>query len=102
MERLEFVRRRNMGVTIDKEKEHIVVPLMGRSKGEHGEIGVGPALCHEDCSPYNSIELNWELESMLLQIQEESPELIDPKIDMRAKFSINRSFCRGATTRVNK
>lgn len=136
MERSELVRRRNMGVTSDKALEHIVVPLMGRFKGEHGErnlmlvmarisrsglaigrwisqlsdlllqegkhIGVGPALCHEDGTPYNSIELNGELESMLLQIQEESPELIDPKIDVRAKFSINRSFRRGATTRVRE
>ncbi|GFH61165.1 hypothetical protein CTEN210_17640 [Chaetoceros tenuissimus] len=136
MERSEFVRKRNVGVSKDGANEHIVVPLMGRFKGELGErnlilvfvrssksglaigrwisqlsdlllqegkhIGVGPALCHEDGTLYNSVELNGELESMLLQVQDESPELIDPKIDVRAKFSINRSFQRGATTRVRE
>lgn len=69
---------------------------------ENKHIGIGPALCHEDGSPYNSVELNSELEAMLLEIQSESPELIDPKVDIRAKFSINRSFRRGATTRVKE
>lgn len=136
MERSEFVRKRNLGVNMDKSKEHIVVPLMGRFKGELGErnlmlvfartsrsglsigrwisqlsdillqekkhIGMGPALCHEDGTPYDSTELNAELESMLLEIQSDSPELIDPKVDVRSKFSINRSFRRGATTRVKE
>ena len=39
---------------------------------------------------------------MLLDIQDEFPELIDPKVDVSSKFSINRSFRRGATTRVRE
>ena len=39
------------------------------------------SLYHEDGTPYDSVELNWKLES-LLQIQEESPELIDSKINI--------------------
>lgn len=37
MERSELVRKRNTGITLDKSKEHVVVPLMGRFKGEEGE-----------------------------------------------------------------
>ena len=115
MERSELVRKRNTGITLDKSKEHVVVQLMGRFKGEEGErnimlilartsrsglaigtwisqlsemllqekkhIGIGPALCYEDGSPYNSVELNSELEAMLLEIQSESPELIVPKVE---------------------
>ena len=62
---------------------------------EEKHIGAGPALYHEDGTPYNSIELNAELESMLLEIQDDSPELIDPKVDVRAKFSINH-FPKGS------
>ena len=44
---------------------------------EKKHIGMYPTLCHEGGTPYNSIELNAELESMLLEIQDDAPELID-------------------------
>lgn len=69
-------------------------------EGKH--LKIRPALCHEDGMPYTSVELNSELESVVLDIQDEFPELIDPKVDVRSKFSINRSFRRGATTRVRE
>lgn len=136
MERSELVRKRNSGALAEKSKRHVVVPLMGRFKGEDGErnlmlvfantsgsglaigrwisqlselllqerkhLKIGPALCHEDGTPYTSVELNSELESVLLDIQDKFPEFIDPKVDVSSKFSINRSFRRGATTRVRE
>lgn len=95
---LAFVRKSRSGLAIGSWISQLSNLLLQEKKN----TSVGPALCHEDGLPYKSVELNLELESMLLKIQEESPELIDPKIDVKAKFSINRSFRREATTRVRE
>ena len=136
LERTEFVKRRNAGKTGSKDTEHVVIPLMGRFKGEDGDRnsllvvarksksgldisrwidqlsallemedkndGVGPAICFENGSPMSSKFLDSELRSVLSVIQEASPKLIDPSIDVRQKFSVYRSFRRGATTQARE
>lgn len=136
LERSEFVKSRNAGKTGSKDTEHVVIPLMGRFKGEAGDRnsllvvarksksgldisrwidqlsalleienksdGVGPAICFENGSPMSSRFLDSELRTVLSAIQEESPNLIDPAIDVNQKFSVYRSFRRGATTRARE
>lgn len=46
--------------------------------------------------------LDSELHTVLSAIQEVSPKLIDPSIDVKQKFSVYRSFRRGATTRARE
>ncbi|GFH48959.1 hypothetical protein CTEN210_05435 [Chaetoceros tenuissimus] len=63
---------------------------------------VGPAICDADGLLITAQELNAELHDMLLEIQANSPELIASTIDVKFKYSINRSFRRGATTRARE
>lgn len=136
LERSEFVNSRNAGKTGSKDTEHVVIPLMGRFKGEAGDQnsllvvarksksgldisrwidqlsalleienksdGVGPAICFENGSPMSSKFLDSELHTVLSAIQEVSPKLIDPSIDVKQKFSVYRSFRRGATTQARE
>ncbi len=136
LERSELVKRRKDGKSDDPTLEHVVIPLMGRFKGESGtrnfmmvlatqtnsgiEIGKwvdllsallemegksatsGPALCHEDGSLFNSACLNAELHDVLLEIQQVRSDLIPSEMDVKTKYSVNRSFRRGATTRARE
>lgn len=63
---------------------------------------IGPAICNADGSLVTSQELNAELHDVLLEIQANSPELIVSSIDVKYKYSINRSFRRGSTTRARE
>lgn len=136
LERSELVKRRKDGRSDDSELDHVVVPLMGRFKGESGsrnfmmvlssvtnsgiEIGrwvdllsallemegkgvnTGPGLCHEDGSLFNAACLNAELHDVLLEIQHVRSDLIPQGMDVKGKYSVNRSFRRGATTRARE
>lgn len=48
----------------------------------------------------NASFLNAELHSVLSGIQSDLPNLVNPSINMKNKFSISQSFRRGATTRA--
>ena len=63
---------------------------------------IGPAICNADGSLITAQELNAELHDVLLEIQANSPELIVSSIDVKYKYSINRSFRRGSTTRARE
>lgn len=63
---------------------------------------IGPAFCNDDGSLVTAQDLNAELHDVLLEIQSDSPELIASSIDVKYKYSINRSFRRGATTRARE
>lgn len=63
---------------------------------------IGPAICNADGSLVTAQELNAELHDMLLEVQANRPELIASSIDVKFKYSINRSFRRGATTKARE
>jgi hypothetical protein len=135
MEASELIRRRLDG-RADSKHPHVLVPLMGRFKGETGERNVllglasmtngglkvrtwverlimilireergklaGPAICGADGYVMERWILNGELHSALAKVQSSRPDLISASIQVDEKFSIHRSFRRGATTRAKE
>ena len=136
VEASELVKRRNDGRKDGQDDGYVVVPLMGRFKGETGERNmiivlanksqngleirkwidylsallmaenrqskVGPAICDAKgvvCSMY---ALNNLFHEVLASIQDESPNIIPSDINVVERYSIYRSFRRGATTRAKE
>ncbi len=131
----ELVKRRLAGRTHPKYP-HIVLPLMGRFKGETGERNVlfalanqsysglnfrqaleevmivlvregkhkqiGPAFCTSDGATMPRWQLNGILHEMLLRVQGNTQGIILEEIKVEDKFSIHRSFRRGAHTRATE
>jgi hypothetical protein len=58
----------------------------------------GPALCETDGKVQNPGLLEVFLLDILVEIQNEHPEIIDPSVDVYEEMGISRSFRRGATT----
>ena len=71
-------------------------------ENENKSDRAGPAICFKDGSSMSSQFWDSELRTVLSAIQETSPKLIDPSIDVKQKFSVYRSFRRGATTRARE
>jgi hypothetical protein len=63
-------------------------------------ITTGWAFQREDESPMRLSDFQDVILDLLLEIQKESPELIDPDIDVRDAYGLARSFRRGSVTRA--
>lgn len=134
-EATELVKRQEDGKYHSKHP-HVVLPLMGRFKGETGERNVllvmanttssgleirkwierlgtllrregrhravGPAFCTRTGFVFERWRLNGILHETLGKIQVNRPDLLAPVIQVEEKFSIYRSFRRGATTRAKE
>ena len=135
LEASELVRRIRDGRDIAIHP-HVVIPLMGRFKGETGERNVllvlanesanglemrkwverlamvltkegrmqtvGPAICNTNGFVMERGRLNALLHEALGKIQSEGDMLIGAGVKIEDKFSIHRSFRRGATTRAKE
>ena len=135
MEASELVKRRKDGQR-HSSHPHIVIPLMGRFKGETGERNVllalanetksglkvrvwvsrlirllvaerkheivGPAICNADGYAMERWKLNGLLHEGLGAVQSKRDDLIGDSIKVEEKFSIHRSFRRGATTQAKE
>lgn len=62
----------------------------------------GPAFCHPNGQMVRALDVDLEFHAMLERVQEESPHLIEPGIDVRESFSIFRSLRRGSTSRATE
>ena len=131
----ELIKRRDDGKN-HPTHPHVVLPLMGRFKGETGERNVllvlanktqggleirrwlerlielliregregkvGPAFCDRRGFLFDRWRLNGVLRESLKSIQARRSDMIGRDIDVDDKFSIHRSFRRGATTRAKE
>ncbi len=131
----ELVRLRMAGKSHPKYP-HVVLPLMGRFKGETGERNVlfalgnvshsglnfrealegvmmilvkekryntiGPAFCTSEGKLMPRWRLNGILHEMLARVQANTHGIIMEEIKIEDKFSIHRSFRRGAHTRATE
>ncbi|GFH59458.1 hypothetical protein CTEN210_15934 [Chaetoceros tenuissimus] len=95
---LVVARKSKSGIEFARWIDQLSAVLEIEDKSE----SVGPAICFENGSLMNASFLNAELHAVLLDIQSELPNLVDPSIDVKKKFSISRSFRRGATTRARE
>lgn len=138
LEASELIKRVHQGKVGEKHsgaaQPHVVVPLMGRFKGETGERNVllalasktksgleirkwierlvwvlkregreeyvGPAICRPDGVVLERWKLNGELQKVLEKVALKRPDLIEEGVKIEEKFSIHRSFRRGAHTRA--
>jgi hypothetical protein len=71
-----------------------------RREGRHR--AVGPAFCTRTGFVFERWRLNGILHETLGEIQVNRPDLLAPVIQVEEKFSIYRSFRRGATTRAKE
>ncbi len=88
----------NSKIPVRRWLERIVFILKDEGKDKF----VGPAICDETGYALDSWKLNQEFHSRLESVRETHGELIDRDIDIEEKFSIFRSFRRGATTRAKE
>jgi hypothetical protein len=58
----------------------------------------GPAFCDQSGEIAEAYEYESALISRLLVVQERSPEIIGPKVNLTEEFGISRSFRRGSTS----
>jgi hypothetical protein len=111
-------------------QEYVIVPLLGRFKGEmHARYHLTPLAAQTNsglqvrrwierlvqvreqegrwhgpafCGPTGEIAEAYEYESALiarlLAVQEKSPEIIGPEVNITEDFGISRSFRRGSTS----
>jgi hypothetical protein len=111
-------------------EDHVIVPLLGRFKGEmHARYHLaplaaqtnsglkvrcwierlveirqqegrlhGPAFCDRTGEIAEAYEYESAIISRLLVVQEKSPELIGPEVNLTEEFGISRSFRRGSTS----
>lgn len=111
-------------------KDHVIVPLLGRFKGElhtryhlapmaattdpglplrkwierlvmiREEEGKrqGPAFCDDAGGIAEAYAYDSALVARLVAIQEKSPEVIGPEVDLPEEFGVSRSFRRGSTS----
>ncbi len=88
----------NSKLPIRRWLERVVFILVNEGKGN----AVGPAFCDPSGFSIVGWKLNQELHRQLESIREGNPDLIDRDVDIEEKFSIFRSFRRGATTRAKE
>ncbi len=84
------------GIPVRKWLERLVLVL--RKENKHRTIG--PALCDVGGYSYPRWKLNTEFHNQLMKLQFEDPSCIAEDVDIAERFSIHRSFRRGATTRA--
>ncbi len=76
--------------------------LVGVLKVEGRDKSVGPALCDVNGFVLDSWVINGEFHRQLEKVRLDHWDLIDRDIDIEDRFSIFRSFRRGATTRAKE
>jgi hypothetical protein len=113
-----------------KDKDHVIVPLLGRFKGElHARYHLapmaattssglplrkwierlvttreqegkrqGPAFCDDAGEIAGAYAYESALVARLVAIQERSPKIIGPEVDLPEEFGVSRSFRRGSTS----
>lgn len=88
----------NGGLKVRTWVERLIMILI---REERGKLA-GPAICGADGYVMERWILNGELHSALAKVQSSRPDLISASIQVDEKFSIHRSFRRGATTRAKE
>ena len=78
--------------------ERLVLVLRGEGKDKR----IGPAICEMDGFVMRRARINQLLHEMLLKVQRERSDLLPAAVDVKDKFSIHRSFRRGAHTRARE
>ncbi len=76
--------------------------VTGVLKKEGKDLIVGPALCDINGFVLDSWKINGEFHRQLEKVRLEHGDLIDRDINVEDRFSIFRSFRRGATTRAKE
>ena len=85
------------GIQIRKWVERAVVLLR-----HEAHEGAGPAICERDGSPVSSVAVDEFFKMQTQKVQNQKPDLIDPKVNVWEDFGIFRSFRKGSESRATE